>query len=313
MVIRLKNKNVVFMGTPDFAVPVLEMLIEKTNVIMVVTQPDKEVGRKKELVYSPVKKVALEHKIPVFQPIKIRRDYEELKKLDIDLIVTCAYGQIIPKEVLDLPKKGCVNVHASILPKYRGSAPIQWAIMNGDKKTGVTIMYMDEGMDTGDIIKIAEIPILDTDNVGTMHDKLSILGRDTLESVLNNLLNGIVIGIKQTDDYTLAPMIKREDEHLNFKDAGENIINKIRALNPWPLANIVLDGKEIKVITAEFKKNNSNKPGKIVEITKNSLGIGCKDGIIYLKRIKPFGKKEMDINSFVNGIKTSDYLNKVVD
>ena len=142
MVIRLKDKNVVFMGTPDFAVPVLEMLIEKTNVVMVVTQPDKEVGRKKELVYSPVKKVALEHKIPVFQPIKIRRDYEELKKMDIDLIVTCAYGQIIPKEVLDLPKKGCVNVHASILPKYRGSAPIQWAIMNGDKKTGVTIMYL---------------------------------------------------------------------------------------------------------------------------------------------------------------------------
>ena len=309
----MKDKNVVFMGTPDFAVPVLEMLIEKTNVIMVVTQPDKEVGRKKELVYSPVKKVAMEHKIPVFQPTRIRKNYEELKKLDIDLIVTCAYGQIIPKEVLDLPKKCCVNVHASILPKYRGSAPIQWAIMNGDKKTGVTIMFMDEGMDTGDIIKIAEIPIEENDNVGTMHDKLSILGRDTLESVLNNLLNGIVIGIKQTDDFTLAPMIKREDEHLNFKDTGENIINKIRALNPWPLANIVLDGKEIKVITAEFKKNNSNKPRKIVEITKNSLGIGCKDGIIYLKRIKPFGKKEMDINSFVNGIKTSDYLNKVVD
>lgn len=313
MVIRLKNKNVVFMGTPDFAVPVLEMLIEKTNVIMVVTQPDKEVGRKKELVYSPVKKVALEHKIPVFQPIKIRRDYEELKKLDIDLIVTCAYGQIIPKEVLDLPKKGCVNVHASILPKYRGSAPIQWAIMNGDKKTGVTIMYMDEGMDTGDIIKIAEIPIEENDNVGTMHDKLSILGRDTLESVLNNLLNGIVIGIKQTDDYTLASMIKREDEHLNFKDTGQNIINKIRALNPWPLANLILNGKEIKVLNAEFKKAKTKNTGKIVEIDKHNLGISCKDGIIYLKRIKPFGKKEMNINSFVNGINTSDYLNKVVD
>ena len=136
----MKNKNIVFMGTPDFAVPVLEMLIEETNVIMVVTQPDKMVGRKREIEYSPVKKVAMEHKIPVFQPIRIRRDYEELKKLDIDLIVTCAYGQIIPKEVLDLPKRGCVNVHASILPKYRGSAPIQWAIMNGDAKTGVTIM-----------------------------------------------------------------------------------------------------------------------------------------------------------------------------
>ena len=309
----MKDKNIVFMGTPEFSVPVLEMLIEKTNVIMVVTQPDKEVGRKKELVFSPVKKVAMEHKIPVFQPVRIRKDYEALKELDIDLIVTCAYGQIIPKEVLDLPKRGCVNVHASILPKYRGSAPIQWAIMNGDKKTGVTIMYMDEGMDTGDIIKCCEIPILDTDNVGTMHDKLSILGRDTLESVLDNLLNGIVIGIKQTDDYTMAPMIKREDERLNFKDNGVNIINKIRALNPWPLANIVIDGKEIKVIEAEFIPGSSKGKGKVVEVTKNRFGISCNDGIIYLKRVKPFGKKEMDINSFINGIKVSEYINKVVD
>ena len=309
----MKDKNIVFMGTPEFSVPVLEMLIEKTNVIMVVTQPDKEVGRKKELVFSPVKKVAMEHKISVFQPVRIRKDYEALKELDIDLIVTCAYGQIIPKEVLDLPKRGCVNVHASILPKYRGSAPIQWAIMNGDKKTGVTIMYMDEGMDTGDIIKCCEIPILDTDNVGTMHDKLSILGRDTLESVLDNLLNGIVIGIKQTDDYTMAPMIKREDERLNFKDDGVNIINKIRALNPWPLANIVIDGKEIKVIEAEFIPGSSKGKGKVVEVTKNRFGISCNDGIIYLKRVKPFGKKEMDINSFINGIKVSEYINKVVD
>ena len=309
----MKDKNIVFMGTPEFSVPVLEMLIEKTNVIRVVTQPDKEVGRKKELVFSPVKKVAMEHKISVFQPVRIRKDYEALKELDIDLIVTCAYGQIIPKEVLDLPKRGCVNVHASILPKYRGSAPIQWAIMNGDKKTGVTIMYMDEGMDTGDIIKCCEIPILDTDNVGTMHDKLSILGRDTLESVLDNLLNGIVIGIKQTDDYTMAPMIKREDERLNFKDDGVNIINKIRALNPWPLANIVIDGKEIKVIEAEFIPGSSKGKGKVVEVTKNRFGISCNDGIIYLKRVKPFGKKEMDINSFINGIKVSEYINKVVD
>ena len=309
----MKDKNVVFMGTPDFAVPILEMLIAKTNVVMVVTQPDKEVGRKKELVYSPVKKVAISHNIPVFQPVRIRRDYEALKDLDIDLIVTCAYGQIIPRGVLDLPKKGCVNVHASILPKYRGSAPIQWAIMNGDKKTGVTIMYMDEGMDTGDIIKIAEILITATDNVGTLHDKLSILGRDTLESVLDNLLNGIVIGIKQTDDFTLAPMIKREDERINFNDAGINIINKIRALNPWPLANFSLDTKEIKVLEAEFIEAKSKGIGKIVEITKDNLGISCKDGIIYLKKIKPFGKKTMSIESFINGIKKEEYLNKVVD
>ena len=168
-------------------------------------------------------------------------------------------------------------------------------------------------MDTGDIIKSAEIPILDTDNVGTMHKKLSILGRDTLKSVLNNILNGIVIGIKQTDDYTMAPQIKREDEKINFNNNGINIINKIRALNPWPLANIVIDNKEIKVIEVEFKECSSKGVGKIVEITKNSFGISCKDGIIYLKKVKPFGKKEMNINSFINGINVDDYLNKVVE
>lgn len=309
----MKNKNVVFMGTPDFAVPILEMLIEKTNVVMVVTQPDKEVGRKKELTCSPVKEVALKHNIPIFQPLRIRKDYEVLKSLDIDLIVTCAYGQILPKEVLDLPKKGCVNVHASILPHYRGSAPIQWALINGDAKTGVTIMFMDEGMDTGDIIKIAEIPISDTDNVGTLHDKLSVLGKDTLASVLENLLNGIVIGIKQTADYSLAPMIKRSDEKIDFNDCGKNIINRIRAFNPWPLANFSLDGKEIKIISASFTKTKSKNPGKIVEITKNTFGISCKDGIIYLQKVKPFGKKEMPITNFLNGINKENYLDKVVD
>ena len=309
----MKDKNVVFMGTPDFAVPVLEMLIEKTNVVMVVTQPDKMVGRKKELVYSPVKKVAMEHKIPVFQPIRIRKDYEELKKLDIDLIVTCAYGQIIPKEVLNMPKKGCVNVHASILPKYRGSAPIQWALLNGDKTTGVTIMYMDEGMDTGDIIISKEIPINDADNVGTLHDKLSILGKDTLANVLKSIFNKTNTRIKQGDNYTLAPMLTREDEHIDFNNNGRDIINKIRAFNPWPLANIIIDNKEIKVIEAKFVKKDVNIVGEIVDITKDKLGISCNDGIIYLEKIKPMGKKEMDIKSFLNGIDKKEYLGKKVN
>ena len=307
----MKNKNVVFMGTPDFAVPVLKMLIEKTNVIMVVTKPDKRVGRNKELTFSPVKKVALENNIPVFQPIKIKNDYEKLTEEKIDLIVTCAYGQIIPKEVLNLPKYGCVNVHASILPKYRGSAPIQWAIINGDKETGVTIMYMDEGMDTGDIISISKIAISSEDNVGTMHDKLSILGAQTLEKELESIFDGSVIRIKQGDNWTLAPMIKRENEHLNFNDYGENIINRIRAFNPWPLANILIDDKEIKIIEAEFKKEKVNKANCII-INKNKLGISCLDGIIYLKKIKPFGKKEMNIESYLNGINKEEYIKKAV-
>ena len=299
----MKDKNIVFMGTPEFSVPVLEMLIEKTNVIMVVTQPDKEVGRKKELVFSPVKKVAMEHKIPVFQPVRIRKDYEVLKGLDIDLIVTCAYGQIIPKEVLDLPKRGCVNVHASILPKYRGSAPIQWAIMNGDKKTGVTIMYMDEGMDTGDIIKCCEIPILDTDNVGTMHDKLSILGRDTLESVLDNLLNGIVIGIKQTDDYTMAPMIKREDEKINFSRTMRQVYNQVRGLNDFPGAYCIYEGKRLKVW--ECMESSNTYPqlldGTITKLYDNGFGVKVSNGEVIFTVVQPDGKKRMDAKSYANG------------
>ena len=309
----MKNKNIVFMGTPDFSVPVLKMLIENTNVLLVVTQPDKIVGKDKTVSFNPVKKLALEENIPVFQPMRIRKDFEKLKNLDIDLIVTCAYGQIIPKEVLDMPKYGCINVHASILPKYRGSAPIQWCLFNNDDVTGVTIMYMDEGMDTGDIIKIKEIPILDSDNVGTLHDKLSKLGCDLLLEVLPTIFNKTNDRIKQGNNYTMAPMIKREDEKLDFNEEGKKIIGKIKGLNPWPLANIIINNQEIKVLEAEFVQKKVDNTGIIKEIDKKNLGITCKDGIIYLKKIKPSGKKVMEINSFLNGIDKEKYLNMEVN
>ena len=309
----MKDKNVVFMGTPEFAVPVLEMLIEKTNVVLVVTQPDKMVGRKKEIKFSPVKEVAIKHNIEVFQPSKIREDYEPLKNLDIDLIVTCAFGQILPKEVLDLPKYASINVHASILPKYRGSSPIEYAIMNGDSKTGVTIMYMDEGMDTGDIIKISELPIYDNDTSGSIHEKLAILGSTTLESTLEDIFSGNVKRIKQGTNYSIAPKIKREDEQIDFNKKGIDIINKIRAFNPSPLANIMIDDKEIKVISAKYVKKNVNEVSKIVEIDKDKLGISCIDGIIYLNTIKPMGKSIMNIKSFLNGINKDKYLGKKVN
>ena len=309
----MKNKNIVFMGTPDFSVPVLKMLIENTNVLLVVTQPDKIVGKDKTVSFNPVKKLALEENIPVFQPIRIRKDFEKLKNLDIDLIVTCAYGQIIPKEVLDMPKYGCINVHASILPKYRGSAPIQWCPFNNDDVTGVTIMYMEEGMDTGDIIKIKEIPILDSDNVGTLHDKLSKLGCDLLLEVLPTIFNKTNDRIKQGNNYTMAPMIKREDERLDFNEEGKKIIGKIKGLNPWPLANIIINNQEIKVLEAEFVQKKVDNTGIIKEIDKKNLGITCKDGIIYLKKIKPSGKKVMEINSFLNGIDKEKYLNMEVN
>lgn len=309
----MKNKNIVFMGTPDFSVPVLKMLIENTNVLLVVTQPDKIVGKDKTVSFNPVKKLALEENIPVFQPMRIRKDFEKLKNLDIDLIVTCAYGQIIPKEVLDMPKYGCINVHASILPKYRGSAPIQWCLFNNDDVTGVTIMYMDEGMDTGDIIKIKEIPILDSDNVGTLHDKLSKLGCDLLLEVLPTIFNKTNDRIKQGNNYTMAPMIKREDERLDFNEKGKKIIGKIKGLNPWPLANIIINNQEIKVLEAEFVQKKVDNTSIIKEIDKKNLGITCKDGIIYLKKIKPSGKKIMEINSFLNGIDKEKYLNMEVN
>lgn len=309
----MKNKNIVFMGTPDFSVPVLKMLIENTNVLLVVTQPDKIVGKDKTVSFNPVKKLALEENIPVFQPMRIRKDFEKLKNLDIDLIVTCAYGQIIPKEVLDMPTYGCINVHASILPKYRGSAPIQWCLFNNDDVTGVTIMYMDEGMDTGDIIKIKEIPILDSDNVGTLHDKLSKLGCDLLLEVLPTIFNKTNDRIKQGNNYTMAPMIKREDERLDFNEEGKKIIGKIKGLNPWPLANIIINNQEIKVLEAEFVQKKVDNTGIIKEIDKKNLGITCKDGIIYLKKIKPSGKKVMEINSFLNGIDKEKYLNMEVN
>lgn len=308
----MKDKKIVFMGTPDFAVPVLEMLIKETDVILVISQPDSKVGRKKEVIYSPVKKKALENNIAIFQPIKIKSDYDILKDLDIDLIVTCAYGQILPKEVLAIPKMGCINVHASLLPKYRGSAPIQYALLNGEEKTGITIMYMDEGMDTGDIITKQEIKIEKTDNTGTLHDKLSQLGASTLKEVLPSILNKKAKRTKQGNNYTLAPMIKREDERLDFNQEGIRIINKIRALNPWPLANIVIDNIEIKVIEATFVKEKMDTCSKIVDVSKDKLGISCLDGIIYITKLKPSGKKIMDIKSYINGIDIEKYKGKVI-
>lgn len=309
----MKNIKVVFMGTPDFAVPILEMLIETTNVVLVVTQPDKEVGRKKELRKSPIKVLAEQHNIPIFQPVKIRQDYEIIKNVSPDLIVTCAYGQIVPQGLLDIPPLGAINVHASLLPKYRGSAPIQWALINGEERTGITLMYMDAGMDTGDMIAKKEYIIQENDNVGTLHDKLSVLGRELLRDYLPKIITKEVNREKQNEDLvTLAPMIKRDDEHLDLSDEGNNIINKIRALNPWPLANVIIDNQEVKVVEATFLSKEIKEVGVILEVTKNTLGISVKDGVLYLQKIKPFGKKIMDISSYLNGIKKEDLLGKKV-
>ncbi len=305
--------NIVFMGTPDFSVPVLEGLIENYNVIGVVTQPDKEVGRKKELTYSPIKELALKHNIKVLQPEKIRKEFDEVIALKPDIIVTCAYGQIIPKEILDAPKYGCINVHASLLPKYRGGAPIHRAILNGDKKTGITIMYMDVGMDSGDIIKQEEVEITDDMTVGELHDILSPLGRDLLLKVLPTILDGTNDRIKQNEEeVTLAKIIKREDEVLDFNMSTKDVHNKIRGLSPFPCTYALLDGKVVKLYRS--KKGTSNKegtPGEIINIYKDGIGVKTNDGEVIITELKPEGKKKMLAKDYLNGINKDELIGKI--
>ena len=298
----MKDLRVVYMGTPDFSLEPLKILIEKTNIVLVVTKPDAYVGRKKILTPSPVKKLALENNIEVYTPESIKKDYQRVLDSKPDIIITCAYGKIIPKEILDYPKYGCINIHASLLPKYRGAAPIQWSLINGDDKTGITLMYMDEGMDTGDIIKQSEYVIKDTDDIGILHDELSIMGAKLLNDNLDYLISGNINRIKQNEDeVSYAPMIEREMEELDFNDNALNIYNKIRAFSPWPLTRTMIKDEEVKIVKSHFEITKSE-IGKLY-INKDSLGIGCIDGIIYLDIIKPIGKNNMDIKSYLNGKK----------
>ena len=311
----MNNIKIVFMGTPDFACNVLQSLIDNEyNVSLVVSQPDKYVGRKHILTNTPVKQLAIDNNIEVFQPAKIRSDYQKIVDINPDLIITCAYGQIIPEELINLPRLGCINVHASLLPKYRGGAPIHWAKINGEEKTGVTIMYMDKNMDSGDIISQEELVINNEDTTESLFDKLSILGANLLVETLPSILENNNNRIKQDETLvSYAYNIKWEDERINFDDYGVNIINKIRGLYSWPLANMEIDGIEYKILNAEFEEKKINSVSTIVEIDKNKFGISCKDGVIYITDIKPFGKKAMDIKSFLNGINKEDYKNRKVN
>ena len=298
----MKDINVVYMGTPDFSLEPLKILIEKTNVVLVVTKPDALVGRKKLLTPSPVKKLAMENGIPVVTPQSIKKEYQSVIDAKPDLIVTCAYGKIIPKELIDYPKYGCVNIHASLLPKYRGSAPIQWALINGEEETGITLMYMDEFMDTGDMIDKVIYKIKDCDDIGTLHDVLSKLGGELLDKNLDNLISGNVNREKQNDEEaTFAPMIERSMEELCFNDNGKNIINKIRAFSPWPLTKTNILGDEIKIVKAHFE-NGKSELNKIY-VDKNKLGVGVVDGIVYFDIVKPIGKNTMNIKNYLNGKK----------
>ena len=310
----MKDLKVIFMGTPDFCVPILEELIKCCNVIAVVTQPDKEVGRKHEVIYCPIKKKALENNIKVLQPNKIREDYDDIIKLNPDIIITCAYGQIIPEIILNNPKYGCINVHASLLPKLRGGAPIHKAIIEGYDKTGITIMYMDKGMDTGDMISKVEVKIEDDDTAETLHDKLSKVSVSLLMDTLLKIINGTNDRIKQDNDIaTYAYNVSREDEHVNFNKTSREIYNKIRGLNSWPGAYATLEDKNIKLWASKISdKKCEKKPGTIIDISKNGLEVVTKDGSILITELQLQCKKKMLIKDFINGIKKEDYINKVL-
>ena len=305
----MKDLKVIFMGTPEFCLPVLDSLIKNTNVSLVVSQPDKLVGRKKILTPTPVKSLALENNIEVFQPLKIREDYKRIIELNPDIIITCAYGQIIPKEILNCPKYGCINVHASLLPYLRGGAPIQHAIIDGYTKTGITIMYMDEAMDTGDIIASRDITINKDDTYGSIYTKLQEIAPSLLIEVLPSIINKTNKRIKQDNSIaTYAWNIKREEEHIDFNRKGLEIDSLVRGLNPIPYANTIINNIEYKVVSGYFVPDNKVTPNKIV-ITKNMLGITCLDGIYYITEIKPAGKKVMAIKDFLNGIRINEFKN----
>lgn len=307
----MKNLSVVFMGTPDFAVPVLKNLIEYTNVKLVVTQPDAYVGRKKILTPSPIKQVAMENNIEVFTPDNIKIDNQKIIDINPDIIITCAYGQIIPKILLDLPKYKCVNVHASLLPKYRGGAPIHASLLNGDLKSGITIMYMAEGMDDGDIIEQESVIIEDEDDIDTLSEKLSKVGARLLIETLPSILDGTCKSFPQNKkDVTFAYTIKRNDEKIDFNNTYETIKNKIRALKSRSYFR--LNGLEYKVVKTRFEKKVGD-VGKVNSIYKDGIGIGCIDGEVVILEFIPSGKKQMLVSSYLNGINKECIVGVVVN
>ncbi|MBQ4517761.1 MAG: methionyl-tRNA formyltransferase [Clostridia bacterium] len=299
--------KIVFMGTPDFSVPCLEGLIEAGHEIaLVVTQADKPKGRGHKLTPPPVKECAISHNIPVFQPEKMKDDgsFNTLKSINADLFVVVAYGKILPKRVLDLPKYGCINVHASLLPKYRGAAPIQWSIINGETKTGVTTMQMDVGLDTGDMLIKKEVEITETETGETLHDKLSVLGREVLLETIRALESGTLKPEKQVDeDSCYAPMINKETARIDFSKSAEEICWLIRGMNSYPYAHTLYEGKLMKIVTAvpEKGENLTGEHGEILSVKGNSLTVKCGSGVLKISEIQMEGKRKMTVEDYVKG------------
>lgn len=302
--------NVIFMGTPEFSVPTLCKLHENNyHISLVVTQPDKPSGRGKKFAKSDIKIKAEELGLKVFQPekIKLKENVEILKSYKPDVIVVIAYGQILSKEILDIPKYGCINVHASLLPKYRGAAPINFAIINGEKISGVTTMKMDVGLDTGDMLLKSEIVITENMNAGQLHDELMIIGANLLVKTLNYMKNNEIHPIKQDELYSsYAPMLTKEMGLINWEDTAENIHNKIRGLHPWPCAYFLIDNKPVKVFDSRIiNKNSPEEVGTVINVQDDGIYIKAKDGTVIIKELQMPGKKRMKVDAYLRGNKFS--------
>ena len=303
--------RIVFMGTPDFAVPTLEALIESRHEIVgVYTQPDRESGRGKKIIYSPVKECALSHNIPVYQPKGLRKEsvFEELKSLRADAIVVVAYGVILRKNVLELTRYGCFNVHGSLLPAYRGAAPIQWTILNGEKETGVTVMKMDEGIDTGDILLQEKIGILAEDTGDSLFEKLSRLGGPLLLKALDMAEAGTLQPVKQGESPTAyAVMLDKKMGNLDFNMDARVLERYVRGLNSWPSAYFFMNGKMFKVHKAAVAEGKPEAaPGEIIYVKKNSFSIQCGIDALEILEIQPEGKKKMDTGAFLRGFSLTE-------
>ena len=296
----------VFMGTPEFAVPTLQALIDHHEVLAVVTQPDKQRGRGKKMQFPPVKEKAVEYDIPVYQPQRARDEefIEELKNLNPDVIVVVAYGQILPESILNIPKYGCINVHASLLPRYRGAGPVQWSVINGEKITGVTTMFMGEGLDTGDILEQTQIAIGSEETAGELMDRLADLGAQLLLHTLTLLESGKAVRTVQDEALaTYAPMLQKSDGELDFSQPAQKLHDRIRGVSPWPSAYSYLDGKRIKVHKSALLPNLSGESGVIQEGKR--LIVGCGEGSLELLEVQPEGGKRMSGQDFLRGRRPS--------
>lgn len=297
--------NIIFMGTPDFAVPSLKRLIEEYNVTAILTQPDKPKGRGKKMAYSAVKEEALKYGIPIYQPIKIKEDanlIEKLKELKPDFIIVVAFGQILTKEILDIPKYGCINLHASLLPMYRGAAPLNWAIINGEKVSGNTTMLMDVGLDTGDMILKDEVEINNQMTAGELHDILMVRGADLLIKSIEGISDGNIVTEKQQGETFYAKMLDKNLGNINWDKSSNEIHNLVRGLNPNVIAYTDYNGERMKIYETEsLEESNLKDPGTIIDVSKNGIKVSCRIGVLIIKKVQFPNGKPLTIEQYLNG------------